>query len=58
MVSSAKFTSAYLFQIAQEKSLINNIHEKVSRWLSRRNARVSRTQGKITPSIAPSGACA
>ena len=38
--------------------LINNINEKISRWLSRRNARVSRNQGKIAPSIAPSKACA
>jgi len=36
--------------------LINNIHENNSRWLSRRNPRVSRNQGKITPSIAPSRA--
>ena len=27
-----------------------NIHEKNARWLSRRNARVSRNQGKIAPS--------
>ena len=27
--------------------LINNIHEKFTRWLSRRNARVSRNQGKL-----------
>ena len=27
--------------------LINNIHEKISRWLSRRNARVSRNQEKL-----------
>ena len=27
--------------------LINNIHEKISRWLSRRNARVSRSQEKL-----------
>ena len=38
--------------------LINNIYEKISRWLSRRNARVSRNKGKIAPSIAPSRACA
>ena len=47
------FTSAYLFQIAHEKSLlINDIEEKFSRCLSRRNARVSRNQGKITASRA------
>ena len=34
------------------------IDEKSSRWLSRRNARVSGNQGKIAPWIAPSGACA
>ena len=28
------------------------IHEKISRWLSRRNAQVSHNQGKITPSRA------
>ena len=38
--------------------LINNICEKISRWLSRSNARVSRNQGKIAPSIAPSRGCA
>ena len=32
--------------------------KKISRWLSRRNAHVSHNQGKITPSIAPSRACA
>ena len=37
--------------------LFNNIHEKISRWLSRRNARVSRNQGKIAPWIAPSRGC-
>ena len=36
---------------------LNNIYEKISRWLSRRNARVSRNQGKFAPSIAPSRAC-
>ena len=36
---------------------INNIHVKISRWLSRRNARISHNQGKIVPSIAPSRAC-
>ena len=57
-----KFTTAYLFQIAQEKScdylLINNIHEEISRWFTKRNARVSCNQGKIAPSIAPYRACA
>jgi len=38
--------------------LINNILEKISRCLSRRNARLSRNQGKIAPSIAPSRAYA
>ena len=38
--------------------LINNIHEKILRWLSRRNACVSRNQRKIAPSIVPSRACA
>ena len=38
--------------------LINNIYEKISRWLSRRNARVSRNQEKIALTIAPSRACA
>ena len=38
--------------------LLNNIHEKISRWLSRRNTRVSRNQRRIMPSIAPSRACA
>jgi len=33
-------------------SLINNVHEKIPRWLSRRNARVSPNQGKIAPSRA------
>ena len=41
--------------------LINNICEKMSRWLRRRNARVSRNQENIAPSIArtiaPSSAC-
>ena len=46
---------------------VNNIHKKISpcwltkknsRWLSRRNARVSRNQGKIARWIAPSRACA
>ena len=32
--------------------LINNIYEKIWRWLSRRNSRVSRNQGKIAPSRA------
>ena len=30
--------------------LINNIHEEISRWLSRRNPRVSHNEGKIRPS--------
>ena len=34
------------------------IDEKITRWLSRRNARVSRNQGKMAPWIAPSTACA
>ena len=33
------------------------IDEKISRWLSRRNARVSRNEVKIAPWIAPSRAC-
>ena len=44
---------------------VNNIHEKISpcwlkisRWLTRKNARVSRSQGKFAPWIAPSRACA
>ena len=50
-----KFTSAYLFQIAREIIwlLINNIHKKISRCLSSRNACVSRNQEN-----APSRACA
>ena len=32
--------------------LIHNIHEKVLRWLNRRNARVSRNRETITPSRA------
>ena len=38
--------------------LINNIHEKILRCLSRRNADVSHNQGKIAPSIVPSRVCA
>ena len=56
-----KFTSAYLFQIAQEKSydhLLIVYMTKISRWLSRRNTRVSRNQGKIASSITPSWPCA
>ena len=45
-----------VFQQSFEKRS-NNIREKISRWLCRRKARVSRDQGKITPSIAPSSAC-
>ena len=50
-----KFTSAYLSQIALEIIwlLINNIHEKITRYLSSRNARVSRNQEN-----SPSRACA
>ena len=33
------------------------IDEKISRWLSRRNARASRNEVKIAPWIAPSRAC-
>ena len=40
------------------ESLLKNIYEKFSRWLRRRNARVSRYQGKIAPWIAPTRACA
>ena len=36
--------------------LLINKYEKISRWLSRRNACVSRYQEKITPWIAPSRA--
>ena len=58
-----KFTSAYLFQIAQEKSCdyLLIIYMKKFRdgtwWLSRRNVRVERNQGKIAPWITPSRAC-
>ena len=38
--------------------LVNNIHAKISRWLSKSNARVLRNQGKFALWIAPSRACA
>ena len=36
---------------------VNNIYAKIFRWLSRRNAQVSRNHGKIAPWIAPSREC-
>ena len=50
-----KFTSVYLFQIAQEKSCdYSLIYMKKFR---NGEAEESRNQGKITPSIAPFRAC-
>ena len=49
-----KFTSAYLFQIAREKScdyLLILSMKKFRDGYAKETARVSRSQGKITPQI-------